>query len=101
MGNLGRFLLKTFFTFLRQSDQGQLWSFGSLALNKKTAPACEVNAGAKAQGVYRSAQIVSQLAAAAWMAQFAQRLSFDLADALARETKLLAHFFEGVAATIL
>jgi hypothetical protein len=37
-----------------------------------------------------------QLAAAAGMAQLAQRLGFDLPDALARDLEALAHFFQRV-----
>ncbi len=39
--------------------------------------------------------------AAAGMAQFAQRFGFDLADALAGDGEVLAHFFERVLAAIL
>jgi hypothetical protein len=35
------------------------------------------------------------------MPQFPQGLGFDLADALARDGEVLAHFFEGVLAAIL
>ena len=37
-----------------------------------------------------------QLARARWMAQFAQRLCFDLADAFARDGKVLPDLFECV-----
>ncbi len=39
--------------------------------------------------------------AAAGMPQFTQRLGFDLADALARNGKVLAHFLERMLAAIL
>ena len=45
-------------------------------------------------------EIISQFAAAQWMAQAAQGAVFDLADALAGEAELLAHLFEGVAFAI-
>jgi len=39
------------------------------------------------------AQVVLQFAAACWMAQFAQRLGFNLSDALACDSELLPYFF--------
>jgi len=47
-----------------------------------------------------SSQIILQIAAAAWVAQAAQRLTFDLANALAGQTKLLPDLFQGVALPI-
>src|SRR5262250_422299 len=41
-----------------------------------------------------------QLAAARWMAQLAQRLGFDLPDALARDGEALADFLERVLAAV-
>ena len=43
----------------------------------------------------------AQAMAAAGMAQFAQRLGFDLADAFARHGEVLADFFERVLAAVL
>ena len=42
------------------------------------------------------AQIIAQVAAAGGMAQFAQGLGFDLADALAGDLEILADLFQGV-----
>jgi fructose-1,6-bisphosphatase I len=42
---------------------------------------------------YYSVKVITQLAAAAGVAQSAQRLRLDLADALARHAELLAHLF--------
>ena len=39
-------------------------------------------------------QVVLQLAAAGWVAELAQRLGLDLADPLAGDVELLAHFLE-------
>lgn len=41
----------------------------------------------------RSAQIIAQLTTAAWVAQAAERLGFDLADTLTGDPELLPHFF--------
>jgi hypothetical protein len=41
------------------------------------------------------------LAAAAWVPQFAQRLPFNLANALAGKAKFLSYFFQRVAASVL
>ena len=46
-------------------------------------------------------QIIFELFAAARMTQFAQRLCLDLADALARDVKLLADFLERMRAAVL
>lgn len=45
-------------------------------------------------------QIIPQLAAAAWVAQTAQRLPLNLADTLAGQAKFFAYFFKRIAATI-
>src|ERR1700690_1163159 len=42
-----------------------------------------------------------QLSRPRWMAQFAQRLGFDLADAFARYCERLAYFFQRVLAAVL
>ena len=46
-------------------------------------------------------QVVLELAAARGVAQLAQRLGFDLADALARHVELLAHLLERAGAAVL
>lgn len=43
-----------------------------------------------------SGQIIAQFPAAAGMAEPAQRLRLDLADAFARHAEFLAHLFKGV-----
>src|SRR5689334_15749506 len=48
----------------------------------------------------RLLEVVAQLLAARWVAELPQGLRLDLADALARDHELTAHFLEGAAAAI-
>ena len=76
---------------------------GTSLCSKKGTPSrrCKRLKGVPSIVVIGSVQEVLQLLAAAGVAELAQRLGLDLADALARDVELLAHFLERAGAAVL
>src|SRR6476619_3436596 len=64
---------------------------------RSRVPGCQCSVPASAGASFEEG---AKLAASRWMAQLAQRLGFDLPDALARHREALADFLERVLAAV-